>query len=82
MARKPVPPDEHRQRPLEPPENAEFRDMRDERAYLKRLRAGIAHAAAWAVGVGTFIALLGEKLGEFWRFLIGIGTSPPPGGGP
>lgn len=56
------PPTEERQQPLRPPENAQFRDMRDQWVFRTRLWKLIKTIAGWVGGIGLGIWLLGEKI--------------------
>lgn len=73
MATKKPPPEE-REKPLQPPENAQFRDMRDQWAFRTRLWSLIKIVGLWVGGIGLGIVTLGEKIVS-WL------SPPPPGAG-
>lgn len=77
MAKKPIDPPEYRQRALEPPENAEFRDMRDDWSFRKRVRKTVATYVGWTGGVGLGLWLFGKELIQAIAHWIGGGGASP-----
>ena len=67
----------YRHRPLEPPENGEFRDIRDGWQFRRRLFGSINKGAAWILAVVVGTAAFHKNIGDIIQWLVGIN-----GGGP
>lgn len=75
--RKPLPPDLHRQRPLEPEEHGQFRDMRDEWVFRRWFKTLLGRTLTWTTAVLVLIGLFRERIVEVFDWLSKIGAPPP-----
>ena len=74
MARKPTP-DDHRKRPLEPPENSDVRDHLDEWRFRKWLGEKVRGYAVWITSVSAAVIVFRQWITDAFRWLL-------TGGGP
>ena len=71
MVKRPFVPDDHRRRPLEPPENAEVRDTLEDRRFRKQLVSKSSRLAAWIVGIGAMVAAFRDTIIKAVAWIFG-----------